>query len=68
MGTGVIRPGMTPHYAVHVHDVDVEPDALDGLRTNQTDKQPRRYAGPAPADLALFLAGRERHPRTDVAS
>ncbi len=23
-----IRPGVTPHYAVHVHDVDVEPDAL----------------------------------------
>ncbi|TFG72264.1 MAG: alpha-xylosidase [Anaerolineales bacterium] len=27
-GYWVIRPGMTPHYAVHVHDVDVELDAL----------------------------------------
>lgn len=23
-----MRPGVTPHYAVHVYDVDVEPDAL----------------------------------------
>ena len=23
-----MRPGVTPHYAVHVHDIDVEPDAL----------------------------------------
>ncbi len=27
-GYWMIRPGMTPHYAVHVYDVDVESDAL----------------------------------------
>ena len=66
-----MRPGVTPHYAVHVHEVEVERTRTDArctgrLCAHQATEPSRRHAQPAAADGPLLVADGERDPRAAV--